>query len=109
MSAGEQQKETAAAAAEETNAISWEQLAEATDLPEKEANDVLGTLIDELMGNHITVDKSVLKALKKREEAIGCHCWLFGRKAGRCLLYLAHELGSTDCSSIGVPQASEAD
>jgi type VI secretion system protein ImpC len=70
MSAGEQQKETAAAAAEETNAISWEQLAEATDLPEKEANDVLGTLIDELMGNHITVDKSVLKALKKREEAI---------------------------------------
>jgi len=70
MSTGEQQKETAAAAAEDTKAISWEQLAEATDLPEKEANDVLGTLIDELMGKHITVDKSVLKALKKREEAI---------------------------------------
>jgi type VI secretion system protein ImpC len=70
MSAGEQEKQQAAPAEEATSAITWESLAESTRLPEKEADDVLGTLIDELMSKHITVSKSVLHALKEREQAI---------------------------------------
>ena len=70
MSTGEEKKEQAAPAVEETTAITWEKLAESTRLPEKEADDVLGTLIDELMEKHITVSKSVLQSLKEREEAI---------------------------------------
>jgi type VI secretion system protein ImpC len=70
MSTGEQGQQQATPAADQAIEITWEQLAEQTSLPEKEANDVLGTLIDELMGEHIKIDKSVLHALKKREQAI---------------------------------------
>ena len=55
MSSGDQEKEQTAAAettAEETSAFSWQELAENTRLPEQEAEDVLGTLIDELMNEY---------------------------------------------------------
>ena len=70
MSTGEQSQKQQAAAAQSAGEFTWENLVEQTSLPTETANDVLGTLIDELMGEHIKVDKSVLKALKKREEAI---------------------------------------
>jgi type VI secretion system protein ImpC len=71
MSPAEQdEKKQAAAVVEETTAISWEELAESTKLPDKEADDVLGALIDQLMSDQITVSKSVLHSLKEREQAI---------------------------------------
>ncbi len=66
----ETQLNQATATATEAPALTLDTLIESTNLPKKEAEDVLGTLIDELMGEHITVDKSVLKSLKKREQAI---------------------------------------